>query len=133
MKTKIALLAFASAASIVVPAVAGLKLSQPVQVFTTGTKGATGSLGSARASSDSTAYIGCEVDGSTITTQTLTMECFASDAAGNFVTCGSSNPIYVTTASAMTANSRVTFYADANGNCIDLYVTNGSYNAPVTP
>ena len=111
-------------------ALAGYKSTNPVVVNTT-TKTAYGSMGSARASADTTQFIGCELVGGP--GGPTTVNCGARNSAFQVVYCSSTDPAVVAMAYGLTANSYLYFRADANGRCSYLNIDNASYEQPVTP
>lgn len=109
---------------------AGTRTTEEVTI-TDASRRAEGSLGSARASADSSQYIACTVYSSA---GTNAMACAARDAAGLFRSCTSTAPNLVTAARAVqshASSTRVVFSWDANYACQTLEVANGSQFRPV--
>lgn len=118
------------ATSVVMPsAQAGTKTANEVKI-TDSSRRAEGSLGSARASADSSQYLACTVHSSTTS---IYMSCSARDAAGLYRSCASSSPQLVQAALSLSAGSMVVFTWDANYACQTLDVANGSLYLPMTP
>jgi hypothetical protein len=101
---------------------AGAKWSNTVYISGTS---ASGGLGSARASSDSNQYIGCE----TIVNYGY---CYVQDASGTSRSCAFGSamvPLVMT----ITESSYLYFSWDTSGNCNYLHVENASALLPLTP
>ena len=130
MKTMHAVLGGVLAVGVVTSAWAGYRNDYPVVVDTT-YREARGSLGSARASADSTQYIGCSVY--SYATGGSFMYCNASSASNSYGSCTSSDPILMDAARSVKDGSYVYFGWDAGGNCQFVHVVNTSYIAPKAP
>ena len=102
---------------------AGMKIDREVIVGPTYARGA---LSSARASSDTTQYIGCRVSTSSTTFGTF---CFARDAAGAVKTCTSTSPNLAQAAYSLSDASEVLFFV-SGGTCTSIYAYNSSYFLP---
>jgi hypothetical protein len=109
---------------------AGMKFVQPVTINTTYSY-AYGSMGSARASSDSNQQIGCTTYNSGGTNNYG--YCSARDASGNYKSCSWSGSQWTSTINAMTSASWIWFYWDASGNCTFITLQNDSSQLPSTP
>jgi hypothetical protein len=106
-------------------ALAGYRTSVPVTVDVYSRR-ASGTIADARASTDSTQFIGCAVYGYSTVAQGV---CEAQNSKGVNVYC------YTTDAPMITAISSVrdgylTFTWDANGKCTYVYTSNNSAYAP---
>jgi hypothetical protein len=123
---KIAIGLSLAAALAVQSANAGYHYSSPITV--SGTV-AYGQVRAARASSDSKQFIGCAAYGA-VNTYSTYVACSASDAAGHTLYCSTYNPNYYVWQAAMSVNqaSTIIINADTHGNCIYVYVQNGSQN-----
>jgi len=109
-------------------ALAGMKGSFTVSVNTS-TMTATGSMGSARNSSDGQQYIGCQVSASS-SSSSATVSCFASDSTGKYAGCTSSTPAFVQAAQAIAADSWISFTYNSSSICTSLKVAAASYFPP---
>jgi len=99
----------------------------PVSYSGTATAGtASGTLTTARNSSDSNQWILCSVTGSTTGNS---VQCTAQDAAGTFRSCVSSAASLVQTALGMTSYGHLSF-TWSSGACTQIKVTNGSRFLP---
>lgn len=111
-------------------AVAGSKVSRLVTISSGASGYATGSLGSARASGDTTQNIGCTVgagsDGSKV------MNCYATSSAGTYASCTSNVPALIEAAQAVTHSSYIEFYWSGS-QCTRLYVYHSSIYQPAQP
>ena len=109
---------------------AGLKASGLVRINTV-TRNANGSYGSARASADQDQYISCSVVAhSSGSSQVI---CEANDVNNTFAACTTSVPAMVAAVSSQSGDSFISFNWDASGACTTIYITNGSYVAPLQP
>jgi hypothetical protein len=132
MKRISMVLGLVAVASLVgVKAFAGYRWGSPVIIDTTN-RSAQGTMGTVRASSDSVQSIGCAVRASA-GNPNATVNCYATDAAGNSVQCFASDPIFAQAASAMTDDSHLVFKWNGSGTCTYLSVENYSSNAPIQP
>jgi hypothetical protein len=122
-----ALMVAIAALAIAVPAYAGYKVSYAtVAVLNADGSGrGSGSISSARSSSNSVEWIYCEVSGST-TGGGVT--CSARTASNVRVDCDSEEPSIVAAAGAINTHSYVRFFFNTEGDCTSLYVKNGSQN-----
>lgn len=93
---------------------------------------ASGAVGSARASADTSQMISCTITG--LTTSNAA-SCMARDAAGNFLSCtANSNATYLANAvSGIGSSSRIYFVVNASGVCTQINSTNGSQYKPAVP
>ena len=106
-------------------ALAGWAYSETVTIVTGACNGespcyAQGSLNAVRYSSDSQEQIGCVNYGSAI-------QCSATNAAGTWVYCFSSDPTLVANERAINETSSIWFLYDASGTCTNLDVDNTSF------
>ena len=113
------------------PAVfAGLKLSIPVTVNTS-SGSASGAQGSARSSSDSRQFIGCQTYNGASTTVGI---CEASDAVGTVASCYFLDDRLGHVAQSINGDSYISFsWNVSTGVCLTLRVNNGSGYAPKVP
>lgn len=128
MKTLAAILGVLLAAGI---GHAGRKLTIPVSINTTaGT--ASGSLGSARNSVDSTQYIGCYA---TLTTTTSHAGCVAVNAAGTYRSCYTYDAAFIEAIRTLTPDAHIEFAWDpaASSFCTTIFVRSMSYQEPGVP
>ena len=116
-----ALLAAAGTAS------AGTRGAYPVYV---GSIYAYGSLGTARASSDSLSYAECQ---RYVTPTNAVLSCYVRDATGKSAMCTTSDPAFVAEGRALKGDSLLYFEWDANGVCKALRITDSSTLAPKSP
>ncbi len=88
-----------------------------------------GALGSARASNDSVADIGCDID---TTNAGTSIFCGSIDATNNqTMFCTSSGADYIRAAAAINGDSYINFVPDPNtGDCTELDVSNWAGYAP---
>jgi hypothetical protein len=107
---------------------AGVKYSYPVTINTT-TRTVTGSLGTARSSSDAFQFIGCTVYASSTGFQQ--MQCGAMDSKAKQAICYSMDPAFIAMVGAIGPASYIYFTYDANANCTAVSVDNRSYDAPM--
>jgi hypothetical protein len=105
---------------------AGAKHSVPVTV---GSAYASGSLGTARNSSDGNQYIGCQVYG----TSSINAYCYAADSAGHYLSCSTTTTAMVALAESLTSDSYLYFSVNSSGGCTYLVVQNSSDLAPKNP
>jgi hypothetical protein len=95
---------------------------------------AMGSMGSARSSADSNQYIGCQVSTNNVSSGAVTVQCFARNAAGTYLSCVTTDPNYVNAAQAIDGDSYIRFNTESSGsNCTYLLVLDSSYYAPKQP
>jgi hypothetical protein len=115
-------------------AMAGARQSQEVLIIVSGARvQASGDLGAAHDSADSTQSIGCSV--SVMGTSGYRTECEAVDAAGNVAECWSTDERYARLALAINGDSHVYFaYTQggpgSDGHCYHLEVTQESTRDP---
>jgi len=121
------------------PARAGTKANYEVIVNTT-TRHAEGSVGSARNSSDGVQYLYCSIQIGFNFPNSYQIACGARDSVGHTVSCthtSGGNELYIdalfAAASSVSGDSYVSFDADTAGDCRNLYVENGSPEAPKAP
>jgi len=112
------------------PAEAGSKAVSSV-VVNTGTRTASGFVGSTRNSPDSSSFLTCTVSG--FSSGALAATCRARDAAGRELFCFSSVPAIVAAAQAINGDSDVFFTADASGFCTEITSGNTSLAEPKLP
>lgn len=131
MKTrKLSLSILLLSSALLATASAGYRYPLEVQIdFVNRT--AKGALGSARASADNNQAIGCHIGASVGGVPGVS--CFATNAAGQTVSCISSNQGLVTAASAVNDSSIILFGWNASGGCTTLTVQNYSSNPPLEP
>jgi hypothetical protein len=110
-------------------AFAGYKFSSAPSISPTF---AVGIMGSARATADSNAYIGCTLQGTTGGASSNGF-CMIADAAGTSKTCSFSSASIAQAVASMTANSAVRMWFDAAGNCTQVAIDNYSWYLPITP
>lgn len=119
-------------ARVLVAAVAALGVSASVMagarevtrtvVVNTTERSASGQLGGARASADSTQYIGCSVHSSDSSPAqdggVFRMAfCYAKDLRGATAFCGTFDPAMIATLSTVQGDSKVDFSWNSNGDC----------------
>jgi hypothetical protein len=105
-------------------ALAGARLTEPVQVDTT-SRNAYGAIGSARNSIDGTQYISCGVN--TYANGLVQGGCSARTATGVQGSCTfNNNPSLAAAIQSMTSDSLVNFSWDASGTCWFVHVDNSS-------
>ena len=118
------------AALISATASAGAKIEDPV-IIDLDAKEASGSLGSARNSSDDTQFITCAVYA--VASFDPVVTCLAKDSEGTRARCNSGSPAYVAIAQAMDSSSFILFDWDDAGRCTFLVVQNDSRDPPLAP
>jgi hypothetical protein len=113
------------------PAHAGFTAEYPthVRIQSGGTGFVMGSLGSARATSDSTAYISVNVIG---VPGALTVRAVGRDGVGTTRSCSSTDPAIIQLALSINGDSWISFHWDADGNCTKMTVENASNLRPKT-
>lgn len=111
-------------------AAAGFRSAYQVQV-NTDTRQAWGSLGTARASSDSNQYISCSVYG--YSSSAGSARCEARTATNVRATCYSSNPSIIQAIAALDGDGYVLFNWDTSGSCTYVATSSGSLWAPKAP
>jgi len=112
---------------------AGLKGTFYVSVNTSAHQ-ASGSMGTARNSSDSTQYIECEVQSwASFIGIPETIVCTGRNNAGTTYACTSTDPVIIAAGRGLTSDSFLFFRGDASGECQFLNVTVSSDNAPKAP
>ncbi|HEX8822994.1 MAG TPA: hypothetical protein VF794_23905 [Archangium sp.] len=119
-------------------ALAGAKATSEVVINTTSnapTVTAMGSMGSARNSADATQYIGCQLSTNNVSSGSVTVVCFAKNAAGQYVSCVTTDPNYVNVAQSIQSDSYIRFNYDSSvgSTCTYLLVVQNSYYAPKQP
>jgi len=93
----------------------------------------TGGLGSARAASDTTQYIGCSTNYDSNTAGGLGQaQCFARDAAGNTAACTATGSDFRAAVRSITSQSYLAFTI-LGSTCVQLYITAQSDIAPTAP
>lgn len=100
---------------------AGLKGTNSVVSINTSSRTATGSLGLARNSSNSTEYIGCGMD------SPGNAFCTARDSGGTTVSCSTTSSSFREVLKSMNGDSFVSFSWDSAGACTRVYVDNYSF------
>jgi hypothetical protein len=121
-------LGFALALVAAAPALAGYRQTAPVTVTNNGDGSGSfsGALGDARASSDSTQYIGCAYGGTW-------GWCYAVDARGATAWCLANSAAQMSTIPLVGPSSKLTVYYDRTNNCTSIQVDNFSYTRPAAP
>lgn len=113
---------------------AGLKITDEVFIQTIpnggGARAAVGSAGSARNSVDTLQSIGCSARQYVIGSTALSISCSARDATNDSLTCTSTNAALLPIIGAIGTDSRISFGADAAGNCTYIGVESSSKYAP---
>jgi hypothetical protein len=109
------------------PASAGFTSNSPVYIVTGNPGSSYGNVNSARFSSDSTQYIGCQLYPTTNLGLTQT-SCFAKNSTGTYMSCNSTSPVIAQIAASINSTSYITFTA-TNGSC--SYLTVENWSAPV--
>ena len=95
-------------------------------------RNATGSLATARASSDGNQLIGCS--GSWSSSGSVSGTCFARNATGTNVVSGMfSSTTMGHAVAAIGDNTRLQFSWDTSNHCTSIYLENASYWAPMAP
>jgi hypothetical protein len=133
MKKMIGSLASAACITVAVTALAGFKTVDEVTI--SGTAGSeiavTGSMGSARASSDNLQMLGCRVNAYSTDT-TVDTTCFGRDSTGRLVVCESQSAAFAQAASAINSDSHIQFTTAGLG-CDSLVVETNSRFLAKTP
>jgi hypothetical protein len=111
-------------------AMAGYKYSLPVSISDT-SKTAYGVMGSARNSSDTAQYIGCNV--STFAGSAPSTTCSAVNSAGTSRSCTTYDAKIVEVAKAISGESYIRFYWNTSGECTQLTVAHFSQYEPKKP
>jgi hypothetical protein len=109
------------------PSQAGYKDCSTCENVSVTSTEAAGSMGGARASSDSNEYIGCMLD--MFNGSGSEAICVARDSNDNFVLCSSTNSGIMQAVSSITPISYIIFTI-SNGTCTNLTVYNYSYFVP---
>jgi hypothetical protein len=89
-----------------------------------------GAMGDARASADSTTYIGCSRSGYP---GSYMIQCYAKNASGTYGTCAINDPAMASTVASITPSSYIFFEWNASNTCTYLSVDNASYLTPIQP
>lgn len=110
-------------------AFAGYKFSSAPSISPTF---AVGIMGSARATADTNAYLGCTLGGTT-SGSTANGFCQITDSTGASKTCSFSSASIAQAVASMTANSAVRLFFDSAGNCTQVVIDNYSFYLPITP
>jgi hypothetical protein len=105
------------------PVQAGWKQNYPVRIVG---NVASGSIGSARNSGDSTQWIECTLDANPMASWG---QCFAKTASGAWLICGTSNPNLLAAIANLKSYGHVEFTVDS-GNCTRITTRVSSYLAP---
>jgi len=121
MKRLLAIAFLLSAATL---GAAGYRHTRTVGVYSTY---AQGSLGAARASSDSLQYIGCQIHANEAW-DSRSMTCMAMNSSGAFTYCQTDNPHLVDAMAYADGNSWIAFTFSTNANCLALRVDTFSYD-----
>jgi hypothetical protein len=108
-------------------AVAGVKTPQAV-VINNGIRTAGGALGTARNSTDTNQFIGCEV--TIVTAGGPAVFCFATNAKGAGASCTSGSAAMASAVQNIQPDSNITFAWDSNSNCVSLTVSTASQWEP---
>ena len=122
------LIAVAALALGVTPALAGYKTTVPVYIDSAA-RTALGSLGTVRNSADSNQWIGCSV--SSGGTGSPWARCYATNAAGQSVSCTAFDAELVVAAGSIRPTSYVKFVWDTYGECTQIRVENWSAYRPM--
>jgi hypothetical protein len=109
-------------------AMAGYKSNYPVAVNPTA-RYAYGDAAATRNSADGTSWLYCTVSGAAI----AQLWCGARDSAGHYGSCVSNSAALITAATSANGDSYFWFSWDANGNCTQLEIDNGSPYQPKQP
>ena len=104
---------------------AGLKSNSTVFINTT-TRIANGNLGAARNTADAVQYIGCYTNA---LTGSVSMVCYARDAAGVTVSCNSTSANLLNVVHGLNGDSHLWFSWNTSGACTEVDV----YNVSQTP
>lgn len=130
MRTKTLAIALALVAA---PALAGNRQSAPVTISFSpdGSGSFSGALGDARASGDSSQWIGCAFGAGT--SNAPWSYCYAVDAAGHNAWCYANNAPQLQVVGLIGPSSKLTVYFDRSGNCSSIQVDNFSYTRPTSP
>lgn len=116
------------------PARAGRKMEHPVTTTVmNGHDVTSGSMGSARNTSDTVQYIGCSLDGEG--RETPIGMCFAETSAGVFRSCVTTGKVHIALIAGMDSDSLIRFHAElgGDGSCTYLDIRSGSLYAPKKP
>ena len=126
MKRMIAMAMVLASVGVGATAMAGYKSSDPVAVWTAYSE-AYGEMGTARNSTDTMQYIGCEIVASP--TSSTEAYCTARTAAGLTAWCQTTVPALIAVVAGGTGpNVSIGFDWDANNNCTSIGISNYSYN-----
>src|SRR5688500_7276790 len=131
MKKAIAVILGLGVAGGATHALAGMKSSFPVAITSTYF---TGTIGDARASSDSLQVIYCNL--TALQGPNVFGTCGARNAAGTQKICNVdalTYPTFATVLGSITPITNVTVHYDSSGMCTQINVHNGSQNRPSTP
>jgi hypothetical protein len=121
------LLVVAGLLGIAVSVHAGVKIDSPVTV-NTAARIASGDLGTARNSADTSQSINCFTD---VQTGVLTSGfCLAFDSAGHVGVCVTQSANFVDQIRSLTGDAFITFRWDASSNCTEILIDNASYTPP---
>ena len=136
MKTsRIVVVGAAALSLLAIPLVvkAGHKVTQTVD--TDGSTYASGSVGDARNSGDTTQYIGCGTWFDTYGGEVYySASCFARDSAGTYFSCYTEDSRGMAAAQSAETGSFIQLGRDdLTGECTYVYVINSSYYRPKTP
>lgn len=105
---------------------AGLHIASPVRVDTTLNQ-ASGYLGAAYNTANSTEYIGC---GKSATPGNISGWCVASNGAGLQRSCATTSPELLNVIGGLDGSGAVAFTWDANGTCTSILVSTYSFMDP---
>lgn len=126
-KLALALSSIALATVVGATALAGTRLAGVVQI-NFNERWAQGGMGWARATSDNSAQIGCQVQ--VVDGGAPAMNCVARDSGGNAIICSSDDPNIMSIMGAINSDSYIHFEWDANKTCTTLYIATNSVYQP---
>ncbi len=113
---------------------AGAKTVVPVTISpSASTTWVSGTIGSARNSANTNETIGCALYAYSNVSAPSSIQCYARNAAGTYISCTSTAPALVNAMSAITSDSYITFVVDTSGSCTHVYINNSSYFEPKAP
>lgn len=129
LKAIVSVLICAAGAMVASSSSAGYKYNLEVNVSSTTGQGV---LGAARASADSTQYIGCTVV--SYATGGSTGYCYARNSAGTSISCQTTNASLIHLIQTLNGQSQLYFYVPTGtSTCSQINVYQLSYNTPSTP
>jgi hypothetical protein len=130
-----AMVAAVAAFGVSATCIAGAREVTRTVVVNTAERSASGQLAGARASGDSTQYIGCSVHSSDSSPSqdggVFKMAfCYAKDLRGATAFCGTFDPAMIATLATVQGDSKVDFSWNANGDCTVITVAQTSLLEP---